>query len=153
MNFSSFKLIFSTIVCICLFGCSNAYKLQKSANFQYSRAYFQNWTSAIKIGSSGVNFHIANLTPDVNIVIDSVFFRRMRGRLTPEKGKYVSQMVKRRPISEGHELTTIGEFPFKLTNRECVVSYREQGERKYFKITNVEEKEGVYYEKGPPNKQ
>lgn len=141
------------IVIITLFGCSNAYKLQKTAPFQYSRAYFQHWTSAIKIGSSGINFHIANLTPDNNVIIDSVFFRKLKGRLIPEKGKYVSQLVKRKSISEGHTLMTIDEFPFNITNRECVVSYRENGETKYFKISNLVENEGVYYENGPPNKQ
>jgi hypothetical protein len=54
-------------------GCSNAYKFQKTAPIQYSKAYFQNWTSAIKIGSSGYNFHIANLTPAASVVIDSIF--------------------------------------------------------------------------------
>lgn len=144
--------MFFALVMFIVLGCSNAYKLQKEAPFQYTRAYFQNWTSAIKIGSSGINFHIANLTPNANVVIDSVYFRKMKGRLIPVKGKYVSQLVKRKPISEGHELTTCGYFPFEINNRECVVSYREHGETKYFKITNLVENEGVYYKNGPPNK-
>ena len=126
MKISKFRLFCSTLIVFMTIGCSNAYKLQKSAPFQYSRAYFQYWTSAIKIGSSGINFHIANLTPDNSVIIDSVFFRNLKGRLIPEKGKYVSQLVKRKPISEGHTLMTIAEFPFKITNRECVVSYREK---------------------------
>jgi len=139
------------VVFIALMGCSNAYKLQKTAPFQHSRAYFQNWTSAIKIGSSGYNFHIANLTPANNVVIDSVFFRNVKGRLIPDKGKYVCQLVKRDPISKGYALKTIKDFPFDISNRACVISYRENGETKYFKISDIIENEGIYYEDGPPN--
>ncbi|WP_152611472.1 hypothetical protein [Psychroserpens damuponensis] len=137
------------VVFLMLFSCSNAYKLQKTTPIQYSRAYFQNWTSAIKIGSSGYNFHIANLTPTQNIVIDSVFFRNLKGRLMPSKGKYICQLIKRNSISEGHGLNTLKDFPFDITNRECVISYRDHGETKYFKISNVIENEGIYYEEGP----
>ena len=140
-------------VLIMLFGCSKAYKLEKTAPIQYSRAYFQNWTSSIKIGSSGYNFHIANLTPANNVVIDSVFFRNVKGRLVPDKGKYVCQLVKRDPISKGHALKTIKDFPFDISNRACVISYRENGETKYFKISDIIENEGIYYKDGPPNKQ
>ena len=136
-----------------LMGCSNAFKLEKTAPIQYSKAYFQNWTSAIKIGSSGYNFHIANLTPANNVVIDSVFFRNLKGRLVPDKGKYVCQLIKRDPISKGHALNTINDFPFEISNRACVISYREDGVTKYFKINNVIENEGIYYENGPPNMQ
>ncbi|SDR76385.1 hypothetical protein SAMN04515667_0586 [Formosa sp. Hel1_31_208] len=152
MKISKSKLFSLALFTIVLVSCSNAYKFQKSAPFKYTRAYFQNWTAAIKIGSSGVNFHIANLTPNAGVVIDSVYFRKMSGKLISSKGKYVSQLVKRKPISEGHTLTTTGDFPFKIGNRECVVSYTENGETKYFKITDIIENEGVYYEDGPPSK-
>lgn len=137
------------LVITILTGCSNTYKIVDTAPIQYSRAYFQNWTSAIKIGSSGYNFHIANLTPANNIVIDSIFFRNIKGRLIPDKGKYVCQLVKRDPISKGHTLKTIKDFPFKISNRTCVISYRENGETKYYKISDVIENEGIYYQDGP----
>jgi hypothetical protein len=144
-----YRLYCIILVVVTVFSCSNAYKLQKTAPIQYSRAYFQNWTSAISIGSSGYNFHIANLTPANNIVIDSVFFRQLKGRLLPAKGKYVCQLVKRDPISKGHALKTIKDFPFEISNRACVISYREDGETKYFKIDDVIENEGIYYKNGP----
>lgn len=151
MKTSKSTLFCCALAILVLFGCSNAYKLQKEAPIQYSRAYYQYWTSAIKIGSSGINFHIANLTPNNNVIIDSVYFRNLKGRLLPVKGKYVSQLIKRKPISEGHTLMTISDFPFKISNRECVISYRENGETKYFKISDLIENEGVYYEDGPPS--
>ena len=148
LQFCGFLFVFTLIM-----GCSNVYKLQKTAPIQYSRAYFQNWTSSIKIGSSGYNFHIANLTPANNVVIDSVFFRNVKGRLIPDKGKYVCQLIKRDPISKGHRLKTLKDFPFEISNRACVISYREDGETKYFKISGIIENEGIYYEDGPPNMQ
>ncbi|MCD2258199.1 hypothetical protein [Psychroserpens luteolus] len=149
MKTSKFAQFCCLLIVFSLLGCSNAYKLEKAAPIQYSRAYYQHWTAPIKVGSSGINFHIANLTPANNVVIDSVFFRNLKGKLVPSRGKYVSQLVKRKPISEGHELNTMKEFPFEITNRECVVSYRENGETKYFKISNLIENEGIYYKDGP----
>jgi hypothetical protein len=48
--------------------------------------------------------------------------------------------MKRLNHAEDNALTTIGFFLFKLGNRECVISYLEQGVIKYFKVNDVEEK-------------
>ncbi|MGS2725651.1 hypothetical protein ACU8DI_03510 [Psychroserpens sp. BH13MA-6] len=152
MSYSKSTVLLCLLTLTLLYGCSNAYKLQKTAPFQYTRAYFQYWTAPIKIGSSGINLHIANLTPNNNVVIDSVFFRNMKGRLVPGKGKYFCQLIKRKPIAEGHTLMTLSDFPFDISNRDCVVSYRVEGETKYVKVANLIENEGVYYESGVPDK-
>lgn len=126
------------------------YAFQKQAPFQLTRAYFNNWTSGIKIGSTGVNIYFANLIPKKNITMDSVYFRHMKGKLKEGKGLYTSRLTKRLTNAEDNALTTNGFFPFKMGNRECAISYIENGVTKYFKVNHVEEKEGVYYLDGPP---
>lgn len=127
------------------------YAFQKEVPLQLTRAYFNNWTTGVKIGSVGINLYIANLIPENNVVIDSVFFRKMKGKLKPGKGLYTSRLTKRLTNAEDNALTTTGFFPFKLGNRECVISYTEGGITKYYKVDYLEEKEGVYYPDGPPN--
>lgn len=142
------------LIFVLVFSCSSSkYALQKKAPLLWSHAYSFDWTTGIDIGSSGTDLFLANLTPNQNVQIDSVFFKKMKGKLVKEKGMYSAQLIKRRPISKGHTLTTTGQFHFKLLNSECVVSYIEGGLTKYFKIVNVQEKEGVHYPSGPPNKQ
>lgn len=141
------------LVFVLVFSCSSSkYALQKDAPLVWSHAYSFDWTSGIDIGSSGTDLFLANLTPNQHIQIDSVFFKKMKGKLDKEKGMYSAHLIKRLPISKGHTLTTSGHFPFKLLNSECVVSYIENGTTKYFKIVDVQEKEGVHYPSGPPNK-
>ncbi|WGD35734.1 hypothetical protein [Olleya sp. YS] len=135
-----------------IFSCKpSQYAFQKEAPLQITRAYFNNWTTGVKIGSVGVNIYFANLIPEQNITIDSVYFRRMKGKLHEGKGLYKSRLTKRLTNAEDNALTTTGFFPFKLGNRECAISYIENGVTKYYKVEYVAEKEGVYYPDGPPN--
>lgn len=85
------------------------------------------------------------------MTIDSIYFRKMKGKLKEGKGLYKSRLSKRLTNAEDNALTTTGFSPFKLGNRECAISYIENGITKYYKVEYVEEKEGVYYPDGPPN--
>lgn len=142
--------LFVLIVCIC--SCSSSkYALQKQAPIQLTQTYLQHWTTGVAIGSSGVNLYFTNLYPNhAGIQMDSVYFRKMKGKLMPLKGQYFSRLTKRLTNEEDNALTTKGFSPFQLENRECVISYIENGITKYYKVSNIEEKEGVYYPEGPP---
>ena len=145
------KITFLLLIVISIFSCKpSKYAFQKEAPFQLTRAYFNNWTTGIEIGSTGVNMYFANLIPTKNITIDSVFFRKMKGKLEEGKGLYKARLTKRLTNAEDNALTTNGFFPFKLGNRECAISCIENGVTKYYKINYVEEKEGVHYLDGLP---
>lgn len=148
---STFKTVFLLLIIVSIFSCkSSKYAFQKEAPFQLTRAYFNNWTTGIKVGSTGLNIYFANLIPAKNIKIDSVFFRKMKGKLKEGKGLYTSRLTKRLTNAEDNALTTNGFSPFKLGSRECVISYIENGVIKYYKVNFIEEKEGVHYLDGPP---
>lgn len=142
--------LFLILTVTAIFGCKpSQYAFQKEAPLQLTRAYFNNWTTGVKIGSVGVNIYFANLIPEQNITIDSVYFRKMKGKLHEAKGLYKSRLTKRLTNAEDNALTTTGFFPFDLGNRECAISYIENGVSKYYKVDYIEEKEGVYYPEGP----
>lgn len=140
------------LVClIFLYSCSTSkYKLQSEAPINYSHAYSQDWTTDIKIGSSGTNIFLANLIPN-RVQIDSIYFRKLKGKLIEGKGYYYAQLFKILSNSEGNRLTITKHFPFQISNTDCVISYIENGNTKYFKILNVKEKAGIHYPNGIPN--
>lgn len=141
---STLPTVLYALAALLVVNCASSPKLQEKAPIQFSKAYFHEWISDIKIGSEGVDIHFANLVIDPTIKIDSVYFRNLKGKLTKDKGKYVSQLIKRLPINEGHTLMNKGDFPFELQPNECVVSYQDQGETKYVKFSNLIEKQGIY---------
>ena len=133
-------------------NCSSPkpYALQEESSVNVSHAYFYDWTTEIKIGSSGTNIFLANLTAPKEITIDSIYFKNLKGKLVPGRSMHYAHLVKMLPNSKGNKVLTLENFPFKLNSKECVVSYIEKGTTKYFKINNLKEKEGVHYLQEPP---
>lgn len=132
-------------------------KLQEEAPLEHNRVYFQEWVAGIKDGGSGVNIYFPNLVIKNNATLDSVYFRKMRGKLRNGKASYFASLRKDKPqdiTMNGDGKEEYGnktpEFPFDLKNDECVISYIENGETKYFKIGDIKEKAGEYYPTSPP---
>lgn len=136
-----------------LLSCSSHKATVSAPPIHVSHAYYQDWTTNIKIGSSGVNLFLANLTTQKGVRVDSVFFRDMKAKLVKSRSKYYAQLVWMLPNSQGNKLTTQDVVvPMPVNNNECIVTYTQDGETKYFKVGPVMEREGVYYDKGVPDK-
>lgn len=154
-TFKSFTML---IILMTLFNCSSSkVKLEEKAPLEYSRPYFQEWVAGIEDGGSGVNIYFPNLVVKNNAIVDSVFFRKMKGKLRNGKASYFASLKKDMPqdiVMSDDPKAEYGnktqEFPFDLKNDECVISYIEKGETKYFKIVDLKEKEGEYYPTSPP---
>lgn len=130
------------------FQCaSSKIELQDTAAFQTDRIYFQEWFAGINVGGTGMNIYFPNLNTSSNLKIDSVYFRNLKGKLTPGRANYTAILKNKSPYDTTN---TVVKTPFKLLDNECVISYFENGEKKYLKIGNISEKEGIYYEDGPP---
>ena len=155
-----FTFLTIAIIAVTAYQCSSAkYQLQEESLLITKKVYFQEWYAGIKVGGSGVNIYFPNLDTSNEIVIDSVYFRKMSGKLTKGRARYSAILTKSSEdynnISSSYnndekrkELKAIN-FPFLLKHNECVISYTENGERKYLKIKGVTEKQGIYYENGP----
>ncbi|WP_452221545.1 hypothetical protein [Lacinutrix salivirga] len=150
LNKIVFYLLIGSITVSTLQSCGSKYKLQDQTPLNTKRVYFQEWFAGVKVGGTGINMYFPNLNNTNSIEIDSVFFRNLKGKLEKGRAKYTAILKHK----TAHELAEIAnkksKFPFKLTNNECVISYIEQGEKKYLKVSNIAENEGVYYEKGHP---
>ncbi len=153
-----FTILTTSVLTMSFLQCSSSkFKLQEKAPLEYNRPYFQEWVAGIKDGGSGVNIYFPNLVIKNNAIVDSVFFRKMKGKLRNGKASYFASLRKEKPQDidmsgdpKAEYGNKIPEFPFDLEYDECVVSYIENGETKYFKIVDMKEKEGEYYPTSPP---
>ena len=111
--------------------------------------FFQEWYAGINVGGTGVNLFIPKFNTDRNIVVDSVYFRNMKGKLIDNDATY-SVVLKNDSPNYVPNPSNAQTNPFNLTPDECMIKYNENGQIKYLKIASVIEKEGTYYENGPP---
>ena len=149
--------------------CSSAQKLQREAPVKIDNAYYQHWVAGVQGGGSGINLFIPTENASLkNILLDSVYFRgnvsRLEvkpnnptlfiGRFSTRGNQKKDVIMSNEPGAEyGNEIpkkTT--KVPFELQENECVVSYKEDDETKYFKIQGIIEKQPLHYPSAPPKK-
>lgn len=123
---------------------------QPSTTFKVKTIAFQEWYAGIKVGGTGMNVFVPVVNKKSNIKIDSVYFRNLKGKLTENYGRYTAVLKNKSPYYTFKKAEKDPDFPFNLDDNECAISFVENGEVKYVKVTNLSEKEGVYYEDGPP---
>lgn len=151
------------------YNCSSAQKLQKETPFTVDNCYFQKWVAGVKDGGSGSNLFIIlkEEIPD-HIKLDSVYFMEKVSKLQVQSdnpkiyvGRFKSEINQKRDVimsndpnaEYGNELPFKKQtIPFELGDNECVISYSENNQIKYFKIENVVEKQALYYPSAPPKK-
>lgn len=145
--------------------CSSTKNLQKEVPLAFGEVYCQAWTGGVEAAGSGLNIVIPALESDSKISLDSVYFR---GKVTILEQKQVNSkttyigrfrskppkdfVISNNPKEEyGNTIDLPQNFPFDLKDNECVVSYKEANETKYYKITNVVEKPRNNYPSAPQN--
>lgn len=152
--------IFLSAIVACTFNCSSSKQmisqpkptivLQEKPIFGLEQVQFQEWYAGIKVGGTGLNVFLPNVTNDENVVFETIYFRNLSGKITKGKGQY-SAILKNSSQNYTWEYPVKpADYPFDLSPNECVISYKEKGELKYLKIASLQEKAGTYYENGPP---
>jgi hypothetical protein len=167
---ASFKYIAIIMLHTFLFSsCSTAQKLLTKSPIEYDEVYFQKWAAGIKEGGSGMNLFIPiKKELSKSIQLDSVYFKgkgvllqKIEGKKTAYVGRFKFNFNHKKDTTMssvlneeyGNQAPILKEkIPFDLKDSECVVSYKEGNETKYFKIENVIEKQPQNYP-GVPNKQ
>ena len=148
-------LVILTFIMASFSQCSSAQKLQKEAPTTFGEVYFQKWVSGMAQGPSGINIFIE--VKNDNMQLDSVYFRGKVAKLDIDKsnkllyvGRFISKSTEKRDIimhkdateEYGNKAPEISaKIPFELAPFECVISYKVNGKTKYFKLTDLEEKE------------
>lgn len=146
------KRIFAiSLLCLVFIANSNCarstYNLEESASFQYDRSYYQEWFAGIDVGGTGFNLFFPNMNSTNRVVVDSIYFRNLKGKLVKDRAAYIASLKNKSPYDTSK---VVVDIPFKLLENECVISYYENGVKKYLKVSNIKEKEGIYYEDGLP---
>lgn len=122
---------------------------QEKPVFQLNEANFQEWYAGINVGGTGFNVFLSNIANDENVILESVYFRNLVGTLVKDNGKYAAILKNQSTDYTWQYPVKPADYPFDLTPDECVVSYKENGETKFYKIASITEKAGTYYENGP----
>jgi len=121
-------------------------------------AYFSEWYAGINVGGTGFNVYFPNLGSDQSIVIDSIYFRELKGKLV--KGRAVYSAILKHPTKtyenlnkaykDDNNLNISKGFAADLKPNECIIKYFKDGVAKYQKVSNIVERVGTYYKDGPP---
>ncbi|PNQ74748.1 hypothetical protein C1T31_00990 [Hanstruepera neustonica] len=160
----SFSLVFATIT---ITQCSSSkakaqqgiVKLEDKPSFVLGDVFFQKWVAGVQGGGSGYHLYLPVKENKKHVVFDSAFFRGLKAKLEQGKMGYIASFetaLNRKPDlnMSGNKLDEYGNiFPYKLELTECVLSYIEKNEVKYFKVKNLIEKQAEYYPRVPPNEE
>lgn len=145
--------------------CSSAQKLQlqEKTSFELGEVSFQKWIAGVQGGGSGYHFLINVVSNKNNVVFDSVYFREYQAKIEIGKIGYVANIKTEINQREDIIMSNNGKeeygnksrlktanFPFKLTENECVISYIENGITKYLKVKNLVEKPREEHPSVPP---
>ena len=140
--------------------CGSA-QFDKEAPFTIHRAYYQDWFGG-QPGSKGTLVTV-EISHDVkSIVFDSIFFigkiKRLGNTVSDNKqlliGNFPTTTLSDKNIimhSDPKEemANKISEpvlnFPFELTDNECVVSYTIKKKKRYYKVENLKKEKSIYY--------
>lgn len=125
--------------------------LEEKPIFQLADVDFQEWYAGIKVGGTGFNILLSNISNDENVTLETVYFRNLTGQLVKGKGMYSAILKNSSPYYTWEYPTKPADYPFDLKPNECVISYKEGGVTKFYKIASLIEKAGTYYENGPPS--
>lgn len=137
--------------------CSEDHKLQKNAPLSIGEVYVESLTSADAAEDSGYTLYIPITENNSNITLDSVYFRKQIIKLARESdgsntvyvGKFKNQIksyddviMSSDPLEEmkNKPPSIPKKLPFDIEDTECIVSYEEKGETRYFKIDNIKKK-------------
>lgn len=153
---ASYAIVFALIFAIS-FQCVAQKKgkfttvFEKQLPFKVNPVAFQEWYAGINVGGTGINIFVPITNVPENVEIDRVYFRNLTAELSLKNDKYcaVLKNTSRNYTFKKSKANT--DYPFKLADNECVVSYIENGITQYLKIGDVNEFAGIYYENGPPS--
>ncbi len=138
-----------------MFQCATpkvaATTFEQQTPFKIKTVNFQEWYAGIKVGGTGINVFIPISEISNNVVLDNLYFRNLKGKLTKSGDKYIAVLKNPSRHYTFHKVEKPADYPFDLSNDECVISYVENGQTKYHKITALYEVAGTYYENGPPS--
>lgn len=164
MKFTT-TLIFGTVF-LSLLNCKTSKEsglhFQSTAPLEISAPYYNSWIAGIKEGGSGINVFLP-LKANGKTVIDSLHFRGQKvvvetrdkliiGRFKNFSNQKKDIIMSSNPQDEYNNKLELKRdlSPFKLPQNACVISYKINGKRLYYKISNLKKGKSIAYPSAPP---
>ncbi|WP_179349455.1 hypothetical protein [Winogradskyella pacifica] len=69
-------------------------QFESSTAFKVEPVVFQEWYAGLKVGGTGINVFVPVVNKSDDIVIDSIYFRNLKGKLAQKNDKYVAILKK-----------------------------------------------------------
>lgn len=123
--------------------------------------YFQRWVAGEQAGGSGIHIYFPTLINKYNYKLEKVYFRGMIGDMQSNETSHFANLKSSKDglvMSNGdnaeyaNTIPTKESFPFELKPNECMISYIDKGETKYFQVYNIVKKASVNYPSASPKK-
>ena len=159
-------LLFYFVISTSFINCSTVKTntFTDAAPFIITAPYYNSWIAGIEGGGSGINVFLP-VSDTRNIDIDSIHFRGEKA-IVENKGSSIIGRFKT-TLNQSRDLIMSSnpkdEFqnkliykfdlsPFVLADNECVVSYRLQNKRHYYKISDLKKAPHIAYPSAPSKK-
>ena len=138
-------------------NCSN--KMQDSFPVAITEAYHQRWVAGVRGGGSGTAVYILfEKELPKEIEVKQLYFNKNIAKANKiSESEYNFNFVGQANFDKGNELQSDAPSkpkemlpPFAIKDDEAILEYTQKGEKKYFKITNLKEKEMLAYPSARP---
>lgn len=151
-------ILFSTLMLslMAFSQCSNGQKLETKAPLEFGDVYYKKNPQAVKDLETVITLFIPIKGESNTIELDSVYFKGKSAKLIKSSqdqnlyfGKFIMKpahtedIILSSDIAEEHKNklpVKESKTPFELLPNQCVISFIEAGQTKYYKISNIKEK-------------
>ena len=136
--------------------CSEERKLEDKDPLTFGEVYYRNYPQAVRDLESVTTLYLPVVEENPAIELDSVYFKGKSAKLEVSeqnqnlyfarfvtKPRYQEDIILSSDPAEEHrnKLPKVEQkIPFKLKPNECIISYKEAGKIKYYKISNIKQK-------------
>jgi len=144
---------------VILFSCKSS-QFEKATPFKIEKGFYQNWVGG-QPGVRGTKIEFSILNLEDNVTFKNVYFKNTIEKLylrnsdkkivisaninTANKEEINMVMHKDANKEYGNKLPTVNkDFPFELKENECVISYLQNGNEKFYKLILTREKDVFY---------
>ncbi|MCB4807342.1 hypothetical protein LG651_03695 [Tamlana sp. 62-3] len=148
----TFSAVILMLITMSFSQCASTNTLEKKPSITLKQVYYERWVAGVKGGGSGVNLFIPIQSNTNKSVLDSVYFQGKGAKLEMINQELVVGRFKTEANRSKEDIIMSNEayaeygqnksmytpkMPFELEENECVISYLENGIKKYFKVGDV----------------
>lgn len=150
LRFVIFAIFFS-ILLQCASPKVIATNFEDNTPFKIKSVYFQEWYAGINYGGTGYTLYLPVVQKESNVLVEEVYFRNLQGRFEFNDGRYIAILKKPGKDYMFGKPKKPDNYPFDLRDNECVITYSQEGQKKFYKVNIDKELAGTYYENGVPS--